>query len=140
MPFVLNAVTGWHDAGETAAHTQWARAVIDAAVDATTGRAYVNFLGRRGCGALVLRGGDVRAPAGAEARVRPDERVPAQPEHRPERRGLTRLIRSPTASRSGRDAVEHPSDAEDSPSLRAGTAPVKRGLNLGGPPSKAKYS
>jgi FAD/FMN-containing dehydrogenase len=45
MPFVLNAVTGWHDPDETAAHTQWARAVIDAAADASTGRAYVNFLG-----------------------------------------------------------------------------------------------
>jgi FAD/FMN-containing dehydrogenase len=45
MPFVLNAVTGWHDPAETAAHTQWARAVIDAAADASTGRAYVNFLG-----------------------------------------------------------------------------------------------
>ena len=45
MPFVLNAVTGWHDPGEAAAHTQWARAVIDAAADASTGRAYVNFLG-----------------------------------------------------------------------------------------------
>jgi FAD/FMN-containing dehydrogenase len=45
MPFVLNSVTGWHDAGEGAAHTQWARGVIDAAADASTGRAYVNFLG-----------------------------------------------------------------------------------------------
>jgi FAD/FMN-containing dehydrogenase len=45
MPFVRNAVTGWHDTGEAAAHTQWARAVIDAAADASTGRAYVNFLG-----------------------------------------------------------------------------------------------
>ncbi len=45
MPFVLNAVTGWHDPGEAAAHTQWARDVIDAAADASTGRAYVNFLG-----------------------------------------------------------------------------------------------
>jgi FAD/FMN-containing dehydrogenase len=45
MPFVLNAVTGWHDAEETAAHTQWARAVVDAGADASTGRAYVNFLG-----------------------------------------------------------------------------------------------
>jgi FAD/FMN-containing dehydrogenase len=45
MPFVLNAVTGWHDAGETDAHTRWAREVIDAAADASTGRAYVNFLG-----------------------------------------------------------------------------------------------
>jgi FAD/FMN-containing dehydrogenase len=45
MPFVLNAVTGWHDAAETAAHTQWARDVVAAADDASTGRAYVNFLG-----------------------------------------------------------------------------------------------
>jgi FAD/FMN-containing dehydrogenase len=45
MPFVLNAVTGWQDADGAAAHTAWARAVIDAAADASTGRAYVNFLG-----------------------------------------------------------------------------------------------
>jgi len=45
MPFVLNAVTGWHDASEREAHTEWARAVITAAADASTGRAYVNFLG-----------------------------------------------------------------------------------------------
>jgi FAD/FMN-containing dehydrogenase len=45
MPFVLNAVTGWHDPGEAAAHEQWARAVIAAAADVSTGRAYVNFLG-----------------------------------------------------------------------------------------------
>ena len=47
MPFVLNAVTGWHDADPDvgAAHTEWARTVIDAASDASTGRAYVNFLG-----------------------------------------------------------------------------------------------
>ncbi len=47
MPYVLNAVTGWHDpdAAVAAAHTEWARAVIDAASAASTGRAYVNFLG-----------------------------------------------------------------------------------------------
>ena len=45
MPFVLNAVTGWHDPDAGAAHTEWARAVIAAASDASTGRAYVNFLG-----------------------------------------------------------------------------------------------
>jgi FAD/FMN-containing dehydrogenase len=44
MPFVLNAVTGWHDAAQGPAHTQWARDVIDAAANASTGRAYVNFL------------------------------------------------------------------------------------------------
>ena len=45
MPFVLNAVTGWHDPGMGAAHTEWAHTVIAAASDASTGRAYVNFLG-----------------------------------------------------------------------------------------------
>jgi FAD/FMN-containing dehydrogenase len=45
MPFVVNAVTGWHDPDGAPAHTAWARAVIDAAADASTGRAYVNFLG-----------------------------------------------------------------------------------------------
>ncbi len=45
MPFVLNAVTGWYDASVGDAHADWARAVIAAADDASTGRAYVNFLG-----------------------------------------------------------------------------------------------
>ena len=45
MPFVLNAVTGWHDPDVGAAHTDWARAAIAAGADASTGRAYVNFLG-----------------------------------------------------------------------------------------------
>jgi hypothetical protein len=45
MPFVLNAVTGWHELSEGEAHTHWARSVIEVASDASTGRAYVNFLG-----------------------------------------------------------------------------------------------
>jgi FAD/FMN-containing dehydrogenase len=45
MPFLLNAVTGWRDASEGGAHTEWARAVIAATSAASTGRAYVNFLG-----------------------------------------------------------------------------------------------
>jgi FAD/FMN-containing dehydrogenase len=45
MPYVLNAVTGWHDPDAAEAHIGWARAVIDAASDASTGRAYVNYLG-----------------------------------------------------------------------------------------------
>jgi FAD/FMN-containing dehydrogenase len=44
MPFVLNVVTGWHDAGAGPAHRDWARATVAAASDASTGRAYVNFL------------------------------------------------------------------------------------------------
>jgi FAD/FMN-containing dehydrogenase len=47
MPFVLNAVTAWHDPSEGEAHTEWARTVIGAASDASTGRAYVNYLGDR---------------------------------------------------------------------------------------------
>ena len=45
MPFVLNALTGWRDPGVGTAHREWARTVIAAASDASTGRAYVNFLG-----------------------------------------------------------------------------------------------
>jgi FAD/FMN-containing dehydrogenase len=45
MPYVINAVTGWHDPDQADAHIEWARAVIDAASNASTGRAYVNFLG-----------------------------------------------------------------------------------------------
>ncbi|MGZ4416144.1 MAG: BBE domain-containing protein, partial [Gaiellaceae bacterium] len=45
MPYVLNAVTGWHDPDMAEVHVSWARAVIAAASDASTGRAYVNFLG-----------------------------------------------------------------------------------------------
>src|SRR3954452_7327873 len=45
MPFVLNAVTGWHDPGRSTAHREWARRAIAAASDASTGRAYGNFLG-----------------------------------------------------------------------------------------------
>jgi FAD/FMN-containing dehydrogenase len=45
MPFLLNAVTGWHDPGVGAAHKEWARTAIAAASEASTGRAYVNYLG-----------------------------------------------------------------------------------------------
>src|SRR4051794_2168116 len=50
MPYVLNAVTGWHDPADAEAHTGWARDVVAAAADASTGRAYVNFLGDEGAG------------------------------------------------------------------------------------------
>jgi FAD/FMN-containing dehydrogenase len=43
MPFLLNAVTGWHDAAEAEVHTEWARTVVAAAGDAATGRGYSNF-------------------------------------------------------------------------------------------------
>jgi FAD/FMN-containing dehydrogenase len=46
MPFLLNAVTGWHDADTSVgeAHRDWSRDVIGAASSASTNRAYVNFL------------------------------------------------------------------------------------------------
>lgn len=57
MPFVLNAVAGWHDEALADPHVEWARAVNDAAAEASTGRAYVNFLGD---------GGAARSSYGAE--------------------------------------------------------------------------
>jgi FAD/FMN-containing dehydrogenase len=45
MPYVLNAVTGWREPALGDAHIAWARAAIAAGADASTGRAYVNFLG-----------------------------------------------------------------------------------------------
>ena len=48
MPYVLNAVTGWHDPDAGAAHEEWARTTIAVASHASTGRAYVNFLGDSG--------------------------------------------------------------------------------------------
>ena len=50
MPFVLNAVTGWHDERRADAHIAWARGVVEAAADAATGRAYVNYLSDPGAG------------------------------------------------------------------------------------------
>jgi FAD/FMN-containing dehydrogenase len=48
IPFILNAVAGWHDEEAGPAHREWARAVIAGAANASTGRAYVNFLGDPG--------------------------------------------------------------------------------------------
>ena len=49
-PYVLNAMAGWQDPDQTQANVSWARAVIEAAADAATGRAYVNYLGDAGAG------------------------------------------------------------------------------------------
>jgi FAD/FMN-containing dehydrogenase len=48
MPFVLNAVTGWHDPAQTDAHVDWARSVIAQTQGDGTGRSYVNFQGDAG--------------------------------------------------------------------------------------------
>jgi FAD binding domain-containing protein/berberine-like enzyme len=50
MPYVLNVVAGWHDPAAGDAHRGWARNVIAAAADASTGLAYSNFLGDPGAG------------------------------------------------------------------------------------------
>ena len=50
MPYVLNAVAAWGEPGAADAHRDWARAVIEAASEASTGRAYVNYLGDPGGG------------------------------------------------------------------------------------------
>ena len=42
MPYVLNAATAWRDPSAGEAHRRWARAVIDAAAESSTHRAYVN--------------------------------------------------------------------------------------------------
>jgi len=48
MPFLLNAVTGWGGEADGPPHADWARAVVATALDASTGRAYVNYLGDAG--------------------------------------------------------------------------------------------
>jgi FAD/FMN-containing dehydrogenase len=48
MPYVLNAAAAWRDPDASAEHIAWSRAVISAASEASTGRAYVNFLGDGG--------------------------------------------------------------------------------------------
>jgi FAD/FMN-containing dehydrogenase len=44
-PFLLNALSTWHDPATADAHIRWARAVIAAASRVATGRSYVNYLG-----------------------------------------------------------------------------------------------
>jgi hypothetical protein len=44
MPFVLNAVAGWHEADQGSAPQAWAPAVISESASASTRRACVNFL------------------------------------------------------------------------------------------------
>jgi len=48
MPYVLNAVTGWHDESADDAHVAWAREVIASATNASTGHGYTNFQGDSG--------------------------------------------------------------------------------------------
>jgi FAD/FMN-containing dehydrogenase len=48
MPYVLNAVTGWHDESGDDAHVAWAREVVASAGDASTGHGYTNFQGDTG--------------------------------------------------------------------------------------------
>ena len=84
MPFVLNAVTGWHDtdADVAQAHADWARSAVSAAA-ARRHRPRIRELPQRGeRGAQRIRSGEVRPARRAQERIRPDERLPAQPERR----------------------------------------------------------
>jgi FAD/FMN-containing dehydrogenase len=47
MPFVLNTVAAWQDPAAGDPHRKWVRWAISAAEEASTGRAYVNYLGDR---------------------------------------------------------------------------------------------
>ena len=81
------------------AHAEWARAVIAAAADASTGRAYVNFLGDADAARAAYGEETYATPRRAEERLRPDERVPAQPEHRTRRGNPQRRRRDDERSR-----------------------------------------
>jgi hypothetical protein len=89
MPFLLNAVTGWHDPDAGAAHREWARTAIAAASDASTGRAYVNYLGDTDAARTSYGDETYARLVFAEERLRPDEHVPTEPEHRA---ALARLL------------------------------------------------
>ena len=120
MPYVLNAVTGWHDPDAAEAHIDWARAVIEAASDASTGRAYVNFLGDADAARSSYGDETYDAPRRAEERVRPDERVPAEPEHRAAGRLLT--------NRKGDEMVDSLEGKSLDRAQEAAREAVRRGL------------
>ena len=64
----------------------WARDVIDAAADASTGRAYVNFLGDADAARSSYGDETYARLAALKNEYDPTQRVPAQPEHRAESR------------------------------------------------------
>ena len=80
----FDAIGQWTNAGESATHTAWVRALWGQAGSASPGQRVREPSGRRrsaGKGARVVRG-ELRPPAHAEGRVRPEEPLPRQPEHR----------------------------------------------------------
>jgi FAD/FMN-containing dehydrogenase len=48
MPFLLNVIAGWTNPADADEHREWARGVVAASSGASTGRAYVNYLGDPG--------------------------------------------------------------------------------------------
>jgi hypothetical protein len=81
MPFVLNAVAGWRDPALGRARRLGADG--DRRRLGRLHRACLRQLPRRlGCRPLVLRRGHLRAARRIEERVRPDEPLQAEPEHR----------------------------------------------------------
>ena len=88
-PFNLHIISMWLDAADDDANIDWTREFGARMKPFTTGRAYLNFIGEEG-------EDRVRAAFGPETyarlqalkdRLRPDQPVPAQPEHQADRAG-----------------------------------------------------
>ena len=97
-PFLLNSSRARSPRTATRRHVTGRSGCTRDLDPALTGGAYINFLSNEGRAPRPrrVRRGHLRAPGGAQARVRPDQPVPAQPEHpadrliapaRPRRRG-----------------------------------------------------
>jgi len=84
-PYILNIIARSPDRAGFEEHAGWARATHQAMNPWSSGGAYVNFTLRPwgGQGAGVLPARHLRPPGGGEGPVRPDQPVPAQPEHPP---------------------------------------------------------
>ena len=82
-PFNLHITSLWGDPADDAANVAWTRALSAAMKPFATGRVYVNFIGDEGRARVVASFGErrLRAPAGAQAPLRPGQPLPHEPEH-----------------------------------------------------------
>ena len=88
MPFVLNAVTGWHDA-DCRRRTQDVVAGRGRCRSRRDHRPGLRELPRRhGRRPVLVRKRHLRPPGRPQERLRPEQRLPAEPEHRAERSGF----------------------------------------------------